>query len=81
MSVVLPCKINNVVVNSLLDSGAGKSLMDLQTAEKIHIADQIRNSNDCLFYASGNKMDICRTVKVNVNLINAGKCVLHETNG
>ena len=75
-SLVLNCKINDVIVNSLLDSGAGKSLMDIETAEKLNIVDTICETEDQLFDASGNIMDIVGTVKTKVEIVNSEKAIM-----
>ena len=62
-----------MVVNSLLDSGAGKSLMDVETAEKLNLLERLIRIDDQLIDASANTMDIIGTVKTKVEIANSEK--------
>ena len=71
-SIVLKCRLNEHVVNSLLDTGAGKSLMDIGIAEQLEVMNDIKPCEVSLFDASGNKMDIRGQVICDVELVNSG---------
>ena len=67
-SAVVKCKLNNVLCNALLDSGAGCSLIDKQLLSKIGNYELI-NSSSRLYDASGNLIPIDGTVIIPVNVI------------
>ena len=77
--MVLKCEINKIVVNTLIDTGAGKSLMDIATVRRLNLIKEIKKSDDCRLYdASNNKMDIICTVSANVELVNSKKSIRHD---
>ena len=60
-SIVTKTQFNNVSANSMLDSGAGVSVMDLGTFEMLGVGGEIRDMEQCddvLRDASDNQMDI-----------------------
>ena len=70
-SIVTKTKFNNKVANSMLDSGAGPSVMDLRTFESLGISSKItkmKDDDDVLRDASDNPMDILGTANVNVQI-------------
>ena len=76
-SIVLKCELNKIMVNAILDTGTGKSLIDIGTAEKLNLITFIQPSEENLFDASGNKMDKIGTVCINVELVNSRKLLKH----
>ena len=80
-SIVTKTKFNNVVANSILDSGAGVSVMDLGTFESLKIGGKIRaieKCNDVLRDASDNQMDILGIAKIKVHVCGSGKHFNHN---
>ena len=51
--VSLRCVVNNITLNSLLDTGAGKSFMDIGTVEKLKLNTGVQQSDDILYDVSG----------------------------
>ena len=79
-SIVTKTKFNNKVANSMLDSGAGPSVMDLGTYESLGISSKItkmKDDDDVLRDASDNPMDILGTANVNVQICGTGKQFSH----
>ena len=72
-SVVLKCSINKIVVNSLIDTGAGKSLIDIGTARRINLLEDVKECDEYLYDASNNKMDIIDAVSAVVEVVNSKK--------
>ena len=77
-SVVLKCSINKIAVNSLFDTGAGKSLIDSGTARRLNLLEDVKQHDEYLYDASNNKMDIIGTVSALVEVVNSRKPVRHD---
>ena len=80
-SIVTKTKFNNVVANSILDSGAGVSVMDLGTYESLQIGGAIKKMEKCrdvLRDASDNQMDILGIAKIKVQVCGTGKHFFHN---
>ena len=60
--------MENKIVNAILDSGAGCSIIDIGSLEEIGLADNIKCSHSCLISASGEKMDISGVVNITVRI-------------
>ena len=76
-SVVLKVKMGGKVVNAILDSGAGCSVIDLGTLKEIGFEKHVVPTDCHLVNASGVKMDIAGVVHLTVG-INGVKPVAHE---
>lgn len=70
-------ELNHKTVNSVLDSGAGCSVIDIGTLENLGLCDKIVKSHDRLINASGKEMDIAGVVSINVE-IKGTKPVIHD---
>ena len=72
--------LNNVTVNTLIDSGAGVSIVDIDTVNRIGLRGQINISSDSneLIDASGNQMNIIGSVTIDVQLSKNGQ--IHRQN-
>ena len=66
-TVTLGMKTNNIPVHAVLDSGAGCSVIDLSSVEKLDLSQNIIQANHKLTDASGNTMDIIGTITTVVN--------------
>ena len=66
-TVTLGVKINNIPVHAVLDSGAGCSVIDLGSVEKLSLSQNIIQANHKLIDASGNTMDIIGSITTVVN--------------
>lgn len=77
-SIIVKTKFNDVMANSILDSGAGVSVMDLGTYEKLKLPKKINPSNDSLRDASGNMMEILGVADVDVHVIGSNRTFSHE---
>ena len=67
-SAVIKCKINGTICNTLLDSGAGCSLIDEDLLRKTANFSLLQTTNK-LFDASGNPIPIVGTVNIPVSII------------
>ena len=67
--MVIKTKFNKVIANSILNSGAGVSIMDLGTFESLQLEQCLQKSNDTLQDASGNQMDILGIALIKVEII------------
>ena len=65
-SATVKMKLNDHTTNALLDTGAGKSVIDHGSLTAIGLEDKIRNNEDDLLNASGNQMDIIGEVDIDV---------------
>ena len=79
-SIVLKTEFNGVMANSILDSGAGVSVMDVGTYEKLKLSDNMKPTNDILRDASGNTMEILGVAKMKVHVIGSSRTFIHEFN-
>ena len=70
-------KVKLKLVNVMMDSGAGCSVIDMGTLEKLGLEHQIRTCTDQLVNASGHKMDIAGVVDIMVQ-VRGTKSVKHE---
>ena len=61
----------------MLDSGAGCSIIDVGSLERIGMKDCIARGNNVLINASGHHMDILGIVKIPTRIGNA-KLIVHE---
>ena len=80
-SIVTKTEFNNVKSNSILDSGAGKSVMDLGTFENLGLdvkIEDIKKCDDVLRDASDNQMDILGIAKIKVHVCGSGKQFMHN---
>ena len=70
-SVVVRGKMNDLDTNLMLDTGAGVSIIDRGTLERMGLKSQImyksNHLSDC-FDASGNQMEIIGTIELEVEL-------------
>ena len=66
-TVTLGVKMNNIPVHAVLDSGAGCSVIDLGSVEKLGLSQNIIQASHKLIDASGNNMDIIGTITTVVN--------------
>ena len=80
-SVVVRGKINNFETNMMLDSGAGVSIIDMGTIERLGLSSDIvcneNNVSDCID-ASGNKMKIIGSIGLKTELNGTSKCITHN---
>ena len=76
-TVTLGVKINNIPVHAVLDSGAGCSVIDLGSVEKLSLSQNIIQANHKLIDASGNTMDIIGSITTVVNF-NRMRPINHE---
>ena len=60
-------KLNDQTTNVLLDSGALKSVIDHGSLTAVGMQEKIKNNNDDLLNASGDKMDIMGEVDIDVS--------------
>ena len=65
---MLGAQLNGSKTNSQLDSGAGCCLIDLGSLETVGAAGNISPISSNLYNASGEKMDICGVVTLEVKL-------------
>ena len=70
-------KLESKIVNAMMDSGAGCSVIDIGTLENIGLVENITSCDDHLVNASGDEMDIAGVVNINVQ-IQGTKSVKHE---
>ena len=80
-SAVVKTRINGSNSHSLIDSGAGKSLIDLGTYEHLKLLKTVitpLSPNEQLTDASDNEMDILGKASVRVEVLGSGKELLHE---
>ena len=73
--------LNGQSTHALLDSGAGKSVMDLGTYDTLKSPGDIITplpSNEQLTDASNNEMDILGTALVDVEILGSEKTFLHK---
>ena len=80
-SAVVKTRLNGFNTHSLIDSGGGKSLIDLGTLELLNIpATDVTPLADGeqLTDASDNEMNILGTVAINVEMLGYGKTIRHE---
>ena len=71
--------MQDTIVNALLDSGAGCSILDVATLQKLGLEDKLVKSDyHRLVNASGENMDIIGVVNVNVQIDRGVKPVKHE---
>ena len=71
----------NKVRNSILDSGAGVSVMVLGTFESLKLQYEIKRldkTDEVLRDASDNMMDIIGTAKIDVQICGTGKRLSHD---
>ena len=72
-SIVVRTEFNNSIANSIIDSGAGVSVMDLGTFESLKLTEEIKTSQSTLRDASGNAMNILGVAKIRVHVIGTDK--------
>ena len=80
-SIVMKTKFDNKTANSILDSGAGVSVMDRGTFENLGISSKIINlekCNDILRNASDNMMDILGIARINVHVCGTNRSFSHN---
>ena len=65
-SATVKVKLNNLETNVLMDSGARWSLIDLGSLSVLGMEQKIRNNDNDLVNASGDKMDIVGVVDIEV---------------
>ena len=63
-SATVKVKLNNLETNVLMDSGARWALIDLGLLSVLGMEQKIRNNDDDLVNASGDKMDIVGVVDI-----------------
>ena len=70
--MILKAKIDGNETNVMLDTGAGVSIVDMGTLERMNLVKRIQKSEidqpKC-FDASGNQMEIIGTIKLKTKLI------------
>ena len=79
-SVVLKGEINDIETNVLLDTGAGLSIIDIGTLERMNLVHQIAKTHkppDCVD-ASGNGMAITGTIKLKTKLKGCDREIIHD---
>ena len=82
-TVTVKASMNGHKVNTMMDTGAGNSLIDYGSLEHIGLHDKIRkidDSDDGLINASGNEMDIVGVVDIPV-VMGSNKTVLQDSAG
>ena len=65
-SATVKMKLNNFRTNALLDSGARWSVIDVGSLSALGLENNIKNTDKCLFNASGHEMDILGVVDIEV---------------
>ena len=75
----MKCSFNGVSAHSIIDSGAGVSVMDLGTFESLKLnRTVIVSSNEILLDASANEMDILGKVPISISIKGSEKEFTHE---
>ena len=80
LSVTVKAIIEETRTNVILDTGAGVSVIDLGTLERLKSGNEVNKRSgvpECRD-ASGNKMDILGTVKLKLKIIGCSQEVLHD---
>ena len=62
-------KLENKILNALLDTGASCSIIDLGTIQNLGFDKNITKSNHDLIDASGNAMSIAGSIDLNVHFL------------
>lgn len=70
-------KLQNKDVNAVIDTGAGRSVIDIGSLEHIGLVDGVQKTKDGLVNASGDEMNVLGMVKIDVKLLNM-RNVTHE---
>ena len=77
-TVILKAELNGQLTNVLLDSGAGVSIIDERSLNRLKGSAAISNLDEDLIDASGNKMDIVGKVCIKVLIKGSRQPVFHE---
>ena len=80
-TVILKAELNGQLTNMLLDSGAGVSIIDERSLNRLKGLAAISNLDENLIDASGNKMDIVGKVCIKVLIKGSRQPVFHEFRG
>ena len=69
--------MNGHMINAMMDSGAGCSIIDLGSLERIGMQTCVERRNTVLINASGNEMNIVGIVKIPMAISHV-KSIVHE---
>ena len=80
LSVVVRAKVENIETNVMLDTGAGVSVIDVGTLERLDLMDRVSTKewNPKCFDASGNRMKIIGSITLETRLVDSEIILRHK---